>query len=756
MSDIEKVTQTTTLPVAKAKTYNSIVEFDTYIINDSSLSQNKDTKLIVKKDESYGPGHRISYLGFNAEEYNIPNIIGSLKLRLHITKNDKPGMVSIYFISDDSFWNTEFHYSDRPKIDDFVTSFSTGEADSDGWLTINMANSELLLNKFREDGKISIALMGDDSLVYHEFSSSREKDQAPLLQLITSDVAISPSNKFRYINFVVTGNENGFSNTKIAEINVVNAAGNLENRSNWEVIEASNKSGWEKMFDGSVDTFWEVHQVTPVYFTLDLSKQIDIKAVIFKPQKSGYDGRPSDIMIFGSEDGNSWELIGSRSIKHGDGNAPHIIFTGAEVSLNQVEDSYSFPVKTAWNIEVNRLKNKAGRTPLNVTKLYCNEPGIVCIWIEDEQSKAGDFLEAREGYWDGSVRHRLQYGLNSFYCGAKNPLYLQLASNSSSDNARKVSVRIMASQAMYYPVFRSGVTSQSEWLSMIDTYSSINYYEMITNRIILGLNREDFAPYKNQVNMQELADTYDECTIPTQLAAGIRDNDENPSHRPDVNPYHYVPKGDGYMITYVNRITYHTSLTKRMVIPSEVKSFWGIWHEMGHNLQTTGLNWSGQGEVSVNIYAFGERAYAYSFNSLITSYDPDFEKTYKALKNVDAYSQLPGGDKERLFHHLFFIFGETFMYMLHRRYRENMNGEINDPEFSVGATADDQMNVMAIISSKIAQMNLIDFYKFWKFKLTDNTIAIINSYGFEKISNFDKLPSELVKGKPESDYDMRF
>jgi len=291
---------------------------------------------------------------------------------------------------------------------------------------------------------------------------------------------------------------------------------------------------------------------------------------------------------------------------------------------------------------------------------------------------------------------------------------------------------------------------------MINTYSSIDYYEMITNRVILGLEREYFEKYKNQVNMQELADTYDECTIPTEMAAGIRTNDENAMHWPDVNPYYYVPMDKHYMITFNNRISYHVNLTKRMVIADEVRTFWGIWHEMGHNLQTTGLNWSGQTEVSVNIYAFAERAYTTPINSLAASYDLDFEKAFNALENIESYSQLSDRNRESLFHHLFFIFGKTFMYELHRRYRENMHGEINDPEFKVGATPDEQMNVMAIISSKVVQVNLVKFYNFWKFKLTEETIETINKYNFEEISDFEKLPSELVQGKPEDDYDMRF
>lgn len=757
MSKTKQVEQTSPLPVASVKSYNNLVAFDTYIANNSAPSQNEDTKLIVKKDESYGPAHSIAYLGFNAGEYNIPDIIGSFKLRLHVTKNDNPGNISVYFVPDDSFLNTEFNYNERPQFNNLITSFSTGDVDADGWLIVDVTNSDLL-TKFRTDGNISIALMGEDSLVYHEFSSSREKDYVPSLQLGTRNETITASNKVRYISVAITGNDNDSNMARVSEVNVINAEGKFEGRERWTVTKASNLAGWENMFDGSQDTYWEAKLPAPVYFIIDLGKFIDIKALIYTPQKTGYDGRVSDIQIYGSEDGSSWGIIGSRSIKHSDGNSPYIIFTGNEATLSQVEKSYSFPVKTAWKIELNRLKNQvgSGRSPLNVTELYFNEPGIVCIWIGDAKASNGDILEAREGHWDGSKRHRLQQGLNSFYCNAGNPLYLQIASNSSLDNSRVVSVRIMASNVLYYPVFRTRMTSQSEWLSMIDKYSSINYYEMITNRIILGLEREHFEPYKNQVNMQELADTYDECTIPTELAAGIRDNDKSFMHRPDVNPYHYLPGSRGHMTTYTNRIIYNINLTKKMVIPGEVRSFWGIWHEMGHNLQTTGLNWSEVREVSVNIYAFGERGYATPLNSLVTSYDSHFDKTYNALKNVDSYSQLSDSDKENLFHHLFFVFGETFMYALHRRYRENMNGGNNDPEFEIGKTADEQMNVIAIISSKIVQFNLVKFYSFWKLELTTETIETINKYNFEELTGFDKLPSELVQGKPEGDYDMRF
>ncbi|MEG5986696.1 M60 family metallopeptidase [Enterobacter kobei] len=755
MAAMKLFEQISSFPVARVQTYNNLVVFDTYVANSSTPSQNEDDKLIVKKDESYGPGHRISYLGFNAERLNIPNIIGSLTLRLHPTNNDKIGNVSVYFVPDDSFWNTTFKYTNRPHASMLINTFSTSDTDADGWLTIDISNSEVIA-KFRKDGHISLALMGEKSLVYHEFSSSKSPEHSPLLQLSTANTEINPSNSVRYVSFSIISNTPPQQILKISEFNVINSNGVIVDRSKWRVTNATNMDGWNKMFDGIQGSFWKAESPVPNFFVVDLFELIDIKAIVYTPVVDEFYEFSSDLLVYGSNDGNSWYLIGSRAIDKSENNSPHIIFTGSEATLTHVEKTYSFPIKTAWDIEVDRLKNKAGRSPLNVTQLCFNQPGIVCIWVGDEEAKADDFLEAREGQWDGSERHRLRYGLNCFRSNLGNPLYLQIASKSSLDNSRVAYVKIMASNALFYPVFITRQTEQSDWLSMIENYSSTNYFEMISNRIILGINRLHFEPFKNVTNMQELADTYDECLIPTELAAGIRDNDHNPMHRPDVNPYYFVPSSSGFMTTYVNRITYHLDLTKRMVTPNEVRTYWGIWHEVGHNLQTTGLNWSGQQEVSVNIYAFGERAYSSTLDALIESYDKSFSNSFNALKNVDSYTQLSNSNKENLFHHLFFIFGEGFMYDLHRRYRENLSGNGNDPEFSIGATADEQMNTLAIISSKISSLNLVDFYIFWKFPLTNQTINSIGSYNFNGIKDFEKLPSALVKRNPDNMYDMRF
>jgi hypothetical protein len=111
--------------------------------------------------------------------------------------------------------------------------------------------------------------------------------------------------------------------------------------------------------------------------------------------------------------------------------------------------------------------------------------------------------------------------------------------------------------------------------------------------------------------------------------------------------------------------------------------------------------------------------------------------------------------REMMYHHLFFMFGEKFFYRLHQRYRENEHAK-KDPEFFLGANADEMMNVFAIMSSKVTRKNLLPFFDFWKFPLTQKTRNTINSYHYSAPVDFKKLPSELIKHRNKSEYDMVF
>ncbi|WP_194790957.1 M60 family metallopeptidase [Pseudomonas sp. UFMG81] len=746
--------KTLPLPAAKPARYLQRAAFDTYVADDSRLSRNDDVTLIVKHDV-HKLAHRVAYLGFDTARYVPGQMIGELRLRLHADMLNGQGAVDVYKVNDHAFWGTSFTYASRPVESARVASFSINDQAVDGWLTLTITDEELI-RQMLADGKLSLMLKGKENGVFHAISSSRSGQFSPLLEVTVASDEIASSDDVRYVCFVGVKEENGASVFQVSEFDVIDTQGRILEKSDWHVIGATSSENWQHLFDGDRRTVWTVRQPTPVHFIVDLNKPCDMAAVVFAPQAAGYTGRPADVLIYGkSTEAEPWRLMGSRTIRHGDGNAPHIVFTGALAQTKQAEKTYSLPLKTAPRTEKARLRTSMARSPLNVTGLYFKQPGIVCIWIEAAEPKASDFLGAREGHWAGSVSHSLHYGLNSFHFSSEEqPLYLQLSTADVDDNDRCALVRIMASNVDYYPVFTSGVTSQADWLNMVAAYDNTRFLEVNAKRLILTLHREHAVKFLSDINMQALADTYDTNLMPVETSAGITQGALRWLHSHDVNPYHFVPAADGYMSATENRMKYQFGLTRRML--TEAHTFWGIWHEVGHTLQTTGLRWAGQGEVSVNIYAFGQRAWTRTATELAQAYDGPFTTAFNDLARVDSYSQLQQSNREILFHHLFFVLGERHMFDLHQRYRANMAGEIADPEFLLGTTAEEQMNVMAMMSSKVSGRDLSGFFQFWKFPLTEQTLAIISGYAFPAVEKFDQLPSALIVGRPPEDFNMVF
>lgn len=741
--------QTTPLPKASPPNHIKNTVFDAHIARNAN-STNSDVKLIVKRDDNYSPGHRDAYIGFDLSKYNIGGYIESAELKLHILTTPTDN-IDVLLVRDDSFWNTTFSWNNRPETSEVLATFSTKDRDKNGFVTIPLDTK--VLNEIQKDGKLSLALKSHTPLIFNAFSSFEAgADLSPKMLINRNAQDVMDSSAIRYLNVVAAREENNFNEVRIAEFDVINSKGQLVNRDNWQVLGGTQTTNWQLMFDGKHETHMRLRDAAPNYVNIDLGEAVDINAVVYTPPKVGYYGRVKDLLVYGSSDNEEWRLIGSRTIPRGNGNAPHIAFTGEQSELQQAQISLPINIRPRVPLEAARLSNSK-RTDVTATGLYTTDPTTIALWVTGVQD--GDFMELTEGPWAGSKKYRLKEGLNSFNVNQESKdlsLYLHIASNDTGDRDRKAKVRLMGSNVKRYPVFYNGQTTQKDWEDMIAIYPLAKRFDMVGGNMILTILRSHYTP----VNMQKLSDAYEEVLIPTELAAGISNNDSNPLHYSDANPYIFLPRDSGYMAKYDDYLAYNKDLTYRMINPTNVRNFWGIWHEVGHTLQTKGLNWSGQGEVSVNIYAFAARVYNTPLSNLTVMYDPEFTKAFNKLTQVSTYSELDRASREMMFHHMFFIFGETVMHDLHQRYRENTHGEMNDLEFEIGATSDEQMNVMAIMASKVTETNLIPLFEFWKFPLTQTTKDTINGYGFPNLQGFDKLPSELVFGRPEEMFDMKF
>ena len=413
---------------------------------------------------------------------------------------------------------------------------------------------------------------------------------------------------------------------------------------------------------------------------------------------------------------------------------------------------FNFEVKANYRMEAKRLFTNATHSPYHTTGLWLPQGGTLTVMVSGiKGDPKKHYVELAESLKEWR-RHQLHEGENIIKVDKDARLYLRAEKSYYGDPKEKVRITISGSGISKYPLYKLGKTTQKEWQFLLNRPT--NFIQLETNRLMISFDRKEID--ERHTDFKALGKMYDEMVKVVERSSGIIPNDSNPLHRPDYYKYNYMVMPFGYMFTSGGLIGYTAGLTHRMINVDEARSFWGNWHEMGHTLQSPGITWSGQGEVSVNVSAFASRAYTMSLDALVLFYDSYFKKAFDALAEVKSYDELPQWQREYMYHHLFFIFGEKFWYKLNRLYRENMANPELDSDFVLGKDNATKENIMALLASKATKTNLIDFYTFWKFPLTQSTKDKINALGYPSYTEYDRLPSELVKDRKASDFDMRF
>jgi len=739
----------TGLPVAKVNTYTVTPMFDTFARSNGSYSKNTAREIMVKNDGSHY--RREGFLSFDLKKYAIPGMIKNVTLRLYVKDMIQSSVYqNIYLTKNDNFVNTSFKFRDKPNISRWLKSYKVSRSDRGKWINIDLPSSAV--DRIYKNKKLSMAIRGKTygARAWVSMASSEDTAHKPQLIVHLNNKEISPESaeNVRYLTLVVSREENNFKKTIIGDLDIIDQNGNKLDKKSWTEVQSSGKN-FQYLLDSDPTTHWIANGATPHYITIDLKKSYDIAAIVYTPKAIGYFGRVGDFMVYGSSDMRRWSLMASRSIQRGKGNSPKIAYAGKyHTDFTQRRDEFDFEVKISEETEKARLQNSALRSGLQTTGLHAQRDGIVILSVSNEAESNN--VHIRLGPWAGSKRYTLHKGLNSLAIHKEDVLYIQASSDTKKNE--KVHIIMYSIGTNTYPLFTMGKTSTKEWEKSIEerTYD-LAQFESKRVRLTFPASYLDTL---DPINFETLAKTYDEMTRVTELAAGIDPRTRNPLHHPDVNKYHYMVHNIGYMATYIGRITFREALTARMIQPNIARDFWGIWHEMGHNLQTLGLTWLGQGEVSVNIYAFAARAYTTPLDDLVLRYDKIFQNACNDLKVKRSYASLASTNREMMFHHLFFIFGEKFFYKLHQRYRENLH-EKKDPEFFIGNT-EEKMNVMAIMASKVTETNLIEFFDFWKFPLTQSTRNIINNYDYQPLIHFKESPSMLIRYRESNEYDMVF
>ncbi len=214
----------------------------------------------------------------------------------------------------------------------------------------------------------------------------------------------------------------------------------------------------------------------------------------------------------------------------------------------------------------------------------------------------------------------------------------------------------------------------------------------------------------------------------------------------------------GQMVNFVardlpNDTTYANAPTKRIrlwqsasmdILTADLTKMWGLPHEIGHTFQTPGYTWNGLGEVTVNllpmtmldVYGLPYRA------GVIDAVKSYFSTVPIESRDFNAMSSVFG--KLGMFWQLRMAFGNNFYPWLSQAYRV-LSSE------SIPVTSADKEQQFMFMASKISQRNLVNFFKFWGIKISDDTIAKINALGFalpiNSIENNLVSPDRIVENE---------
>lgn len=744
--------QTEPLPRCKVENFSEVAAFDTYVT--AAGSQNDDVKLVVKSDDNMTSTRRYAYLGFDLKKYTAPGLIDTAKLKIHVLSG-APAEFNVFIVRPDDFWHTSFSYADRPAgIGGLLATFKTSDKDDEGWITTTLRTASIA-DEIYGDGKISMMIERvERGGTVSEFSSTRGT-HIPQLILGINAATLHASEGMRYLSVTALSTIRGDAHARISDLRVIDKKGVLVPRQSWRVIEATNETvGTEAMFDDNPSTSWGIFAPLPSYFVVDFGTSVDIAAITYLSRLSGVGGRIGDLLLYGSSNRQDWKLIGSRSM--GGEHLPYIIFTGEHSNSPQIEINFDLPIKPLPSLEMARLKSNYAGWPGHITGLFSSASGVMAIWVD--QVASTDIVALHPVTNSKFKEHRLTAGMNAISLDASESYYVSVRSNDSSDIHRTANIRLMGNHIKRKPSFISASTSQADWLQMLATYHEATSIELQTTYLNLGVRRSDYSPFIETVQMQELADAYDQTFIPVLRAAGMREG--STIHRPCANRFLMLPVDTGQMSTAGGIINYKSTLTFRMVQPDEVRAFGGIWHEVGHNLQARGLDWPNQGEVVCNLFSFAAAAARMTAIELATAYESATQTAYGELATVQSYSALSRTSREMMFHHLYYLFAERTWYLFHRRYRDNLHGIVQDPEFTLQPEddADKKMNLMAVMASIITNKDLIEFFDFWKFPLTAQTLSTIRNLNLPVLdrSQFDRLPTAIVHGRGDAAFDMNF
>lgn len=318
----------------------------------------------------------------------------------------------------------------------------------------------------------------------------------------------------------------------------------------------------------------------------------------------------------------------------------------------------------------------------------------------------------------------LNSGINVFIPSQDGMLYI-----SNQNPIIDFPVIIDVENGIEVPTFKVNETTNEEFNQKLNETSS-PFVELIGNNVFgtFQINLAKQLWKNNLTSINKINDTlknWDEIYELSNYTSGLSSNFDGIAQKYHNKIQIANPDNGGgyaYATNYYISFQNKTGAGKDLFINPKSDQ-WGLWHEIGHTYQNPDYDFSGFGEVTVNINSFwvqeelsfrnrifGDKNTIANIKNYVNSTDPN-----KKITDLDVWGRLG------IFLQLHMTYGKEFFPTLNQEYRVLTPKEkpITDAE---------KYQTFIKMTSKTTNRNLIPFFEKWGIHANQATINTVAQY----------------------------
>lgn len=392
--------------------------------------------------------------------------------------------------------------------------------------------------------------------------------------------------------------------------------------------------------------------------------------------------------------------------------------SGAVTESATQTNIFNVTEKISATIERDRLKNGYQLTDFTATGLYMAPNATLDITVEQT---AGTRLPklligtySRYGTWNTQPTVvQLTAGTNTITNAVGGLLWIRYT-NATTGSTAKLTFN---SGYQFAPYFKLGVSTNSDWINQLQTYTTpdvvlegSNCFIVVSRTKAIQYQTEDQAAILNKIT-QVIALEDDLNGLDNSL----------PAHAKNVHTYLLTQHEDPayYFFAYDYRTAYITSdVNSILTLNSVSTNGWGMWHELGHQHQMM-WRWGTLGEVTVNLYSlYVQRTLTPSINRLVN--DGTWPKVFTYLGKADGTKDFNGSTsyanpltdvwiRLAMFQQLTLAYGDNFYRTLAKNMRVENPALAND---------DAKLRYFMLKACSISGKDLSYFFQKWGLNLS--------------------------------------